>query len=85
MMIETSVFPSRTIHDSSGKLEGIILDYREYQLLLRLLAHYADWEELPRFLQDAIDHMLANEARNEEGATARPFTEVLAELGESIT
>lgn len=83
-MIETSVFPSRTIHDSSGKLEGIILDYREYQLLLRLLVHYADWEELPPFLQDAIDNMLADEAES-EGGEPRLFSEILAELGEEMS
>jgi len=84
MMIETSVFPFRTIHDSSGKPKGIILDYREYQQLLRLLAHYADWEELPPFLQDAIDNMIADEAES-EGGEPRPLDEFLAELGEEMS
>lgn len=80
-MIETSVFPPRTIHNASGKLEGVILDYQEYQRLLRLLARYADWEELPPHLQDAIDNMLADEAES-EGGEARPLEEFLAELSE---
>jgi hypothetical protein len=83
-MIETSDFAPRFVCDAGGKLEGVILDHREYQQLLRLLAHYADWEELPSFLQDAIDNMLADEARS-EGGEPRLFSEILAELGEETS
>jgi hypothetical protein len=83
-MVETSIFPPRTIYDASGKLEGVILEYRDFQLLLRLLAHYADWEELPPFLQDAIDNMLADAAES-EGGEPRPLDEFLAELGEEMS
>jgi hypothetical protein len=34
---------------------------------LRFLSDYVDWEILPGFLQDAVDHMLAEEARAEPG------------------
>ncbi len=61
-MTETITFSPRTIRDGTGNLEGVILDYREYRALLRLLAHYADWNELPEHLQDAIDNVLADEA-----------------------
>ena len=64
-MVETITFSPRTIHDATGNLEGVILDYREYRTLLRLLAHYADWNELPEPLQDAIDNVLADEAEQE--------------------
>ncbi len=61
-MVETITFSPRTIRDAAGNLEGVILDYREYRTLLRLLAHYADWNDLPEHLQDAIDNVLADEA-----------------------
>ncbi len=64
-MADTITFSPRTIYDSSGRLEGIILDYYEYRALLRLLAESVDWEELPEHLQDAIDNILADDAESE--------------------
>ena len=78
-MADIVSFSPRTIHDASGNLEGVILDYNEYRGLLSLLAHYVDWEELPEHLQDAIDNMLADEA---EAEPAEPVSlgSILAEL-----
>ena len=73
--------PPGLIHDSEGRLVGVILSYADYQTFLRILAAYADWESLPPYLQDAIDNMLADEALAEEGPS-RPFRELLAEAGE---
>lgn len=46
--------------------------------LLRVLVRYADWEALPPYLQDAIDHLLADEALAEEGESI-PLRQALAE------
>jgi hypothetical protein len=34
---------------------------------LHFLADYVDWELLPSYLQDAVDHLLAEKARAEPG------------------
>lgn len=78
-MVETITFSPRTIHDASGNLEGVILDYREYRALLRLLAHHADWNDLPEHLQDAIDNVLADEAEA-EGEQPISLASVLSDL-----
>jgi hypothetical protein len=39
----------------------------DFQTFLRLLIEHADWENLPAYLQDAVDNMLADEAEAEEG------------------
>lgn len=78
-MVETITFSPRTIHDATGNLEGVILDYREYRTLLRLLAHYADWNDLPEHLQDAIDNVLADEAEA-EGEQPISLVSVLSDL-----
>ena len=78
-MTETITFAPRTIHDATGNVEGVILDYREYRVLLRLLAHYADWGELPEHLQDAIDNVLADEAEA-EGEQPVSLASVLSNL-----
>lgn len=78
-MADMITFSPRTIYDSRGNLEGIILDYREYRALLRLLAASVDWEELPEHLQDAIDNLLAEDAEAEDD-TAMPLSSILAGL-----
>lgn len=78
-MVETITFSPRTIHDATGNVEGVILDYREYRTLLRLLAHYADWNDLPEHLQDAIDNVLADEAEA-EGEQPISLVSVLSDL-----
>ncbi len=78
-MAEAITFAPRTIRDAAGKLEGVILDYREYRVLLGLLAHYADWNELPEHLQDAIDNVLADEAEA-EGEQPLALATVLSDL-----
>lgn len=78
-MADTVTFSPRTIHDASGRLEGIILDYEEYRALLSLLAHHVDWEDLPEHLQDAIDNMLADEAESED-LEPIPLSSILNDL-----
>lgn len=78
-MADTITFSPRTIHDSSGKLEGVILDYSEYRALLRLLAESVDWEELPEHLQDAIDNMMADDAEAED-ASPIPLSSIIADF-----
>lgn len=51
------------------------------ETLLRILARYADWELLPPCLQDAIDHLLADEAMAEESEPI-PLRQALAETGD---
>ncbi len=74
-------FPPRMIYNENGEIVGTILAYADYQTYLRILAQNADWEKLPRYLQDAIDNMLADEAEAERGET-RPLRELLAESDE---
>jgi len=82
MAIPTELnYPPRMIYDEQGEIVGTILSYADYQTFLRVLAKNADWETLPRYLQDAIDNMLADEAEAESGE-ARPLRELLAESGE---
>lgn len=78
-MADTITFSLRTIHDSSGKLEGVILDYSEYRALLRLLAESVDWEDLPEHLQDAIDNMMADDAEAED-ASPIPLSSIIADF-----
>jgi hypothetical protein len=78
-MAEPITFSPRTIYDSSGKLEGVILDYREYRALLRLLAESVDWEGLPEHLQDAIDNVLADDAESED-ANPIPLSSIIADF-----
>jgi hypothetical protein len=60
----------------------VILSYEDYQDFLRTLAAHADWDALPPYLQDAIDRLLADEAKA-EGGTPRPLRELLVETGET--
>ena len=79
----TPVFSSspHLVHDAQGQVVGVILSYSDYQALLRSLAAHADWEQLPPYLQDAIDNMLADEALAELGPS-RSFRELLTETAE---
>jgi hypothetical protein len=63
--LKENSFPPRTIHDENGTWTGVILSVPDFQIFLRLLIEYADWESLPSYLQDAVDNMLA--AEEEEG------------------
>ena len=71
----------KLVYDRQGQLVEVMLTYTDYHTFLQLLAVYADWEKLPRHLQDALDHMLAEEARTEEGESI-PLRQALAETGE---
>lgn len=76
--IPTSLaYPPRTIQGEHGDVVGVVLSRVDYRLFLRVLGAHADWEELPQYLQDAIDNMLADEALAEEGE-ARSLRNLLA-------
>ena len=68
-IVQENVFPPRTIYDENGAWAGVILSVPDFQAFLRLLLEHADWENLPAYLQDAVDNMLADEAEAEEGAS----------------
>jgi len=70
-ILKENSFPPRTIHDENGTWTGVILSVPDFQTFLRLLIEYADWENLPSYLQDAVDNMLADEAEEEEGVAQR--------------
>ncbi len=59
----------------------MILGYAYYRAILHLLAGCADWETLPPHIQDAIDGMLADEAREEQGESI-PLDRALRESGD---
>ncbi len=73
----TLAYPPRTIQDEHGKVVGVVLSQDDYCLFLRVLASHTDWEELPPYLQDAIDNMLADEALV-KGEEPRPLRDLLA-------
>ena len=67
--VTEKIFPPRTIYYENGAWTGVILSVPDFQAFLRLLIEHADWENLPVYLQDAVDNMLADEAEAEEGAS----------------
>lgn len=69
-------FPPRTIHDESGAIVGVIVAVGDYARFLHVLAERSDWEDLPSYLQDAVDNLLADEAEAEDGE-ARPLRDLL--------
>lgn len=74
--------PPKIVHNDRGEKVEVILSYDDYTTFLRFLADYVDWELLPSFLQDAVDGMLADEARAEQGDEPfSPLEGFLAELG----
>lgn len=73
--------PPKTVYNDRGEAVEVILSYDDYQAFLRFLADYADWELLPDYLQDAVDHLLAEEARAEPGESI-PLREALRQTGD---
>ena len=74
--------PPKMVHNERGETVEVILNYEDYKGFLQLLADYVDWEAMPGYLQDMVDHVLAEEARLEQGDEAPvPLSEVLIELG----
>ncbi len=59
------VDPPRYVQNERGETVEVIVSIEDYERYLRTLAKHADWETLPAYLQDAIDHLLASEARAE--------------------
>jgi hypothetical protein len=74
-------FPPRTIHDETGAVVGVILAVGDYARFLHALAERADWEDLPAYLQDAVDNLLADEAEAEAGTPLR-LRDVLRATGD---
>lgn len=61
--------PPRFVQNERGEIVDVIVSYDDYRQFLRTLAAHADWETLPCYLQDAIDHLLAEEAKAELGSS----------------
>lgn len=57
----------KMVYDSSGELIEVILTAADFRTYLQTLASSADWELLPPYLQDAVDQLLIDEVRAEEG------------------
>ncbi|MEW6245282.1 MAG: hypothetical protein AB1555_01065 [Nitrospirota bacterium] len=72
--------PPRYIQNERGEIVEVIVSVEDYRRFLRTLAAHTDWESLPSYLQDAIDRLLAEEARAEEGPS-KPLRDVLSESG----
>ncbi|MFN8453520.1 MAG: hypothetical protein U0401_02435 [Anaerolineae bacterium] len=74
--------PPKMVQNERGEIVEVILSYTDYQTFLRFLVDYVDWELLPSHLQDAVDRLLAEEAKGEQGdESPTPMTEALAKLG----
>ena len=76
--IERASRPFRRVYDDSGELVEVIIDYRDFRLLLQKLAAETDWEVLPPHLQDLVDTLLIEEAEAETGED-RPLRDLLDE------
>lgn len=74
--------PPRLVQTEQGDVVEVVLSYEDYRGLLRILAAHADWETLPSYLQDAIDRVLADDAKAAEGSP-RLLRELLRETGEA--
>jgi len=75
----------KMVVDVTGQVTEVILKYKDYQRFLHFVAYNVDWETLPPYLQDAVDHYLAEEAREEQGdELPTPLEQVLQELGMEI-
>jgi hypothetical protein len=73
--------PPKMVHNDQGETVEVILSYDDYKSFLRFLADYVDWESLPSTLQDEVDHLLAEEAREEQGDEPySQLSDVFAEL-----
>jgi hypothetical protein len=74
--------PPKMVQNDRGEIVEVILSYADYKNFLQFLADYVDWELLPSYLQDAVDHLLAEEARIEQAnETPTSLVKALAELG----
>jgi hypothetical protein len=73
--------PPKIVHNDRGERVEVILSYEDYETFLHFLADHVDWELLPGFMQDAVDHMLAEEARAEPGESI-PLREAMRETGD---
>ncbi|MCC7214108.1 MAG: hypothetical protein IT387_04560 [Nitrospira sp.] len=62
-----TIDPPRYVQNQRGETVEVIVSIEDYERYLRTLAKHADWETLPTYLQDAIDNLLAQEARTESG------------------
>ena len=79
-MTQKSVLsPPRFVQNDRGEIVEVIVSLEDYRQLLRTLAEHADWESLPPHLQDAIDHLLAEDAKAEKGPS-QPLRDVLGEF-----
>lgn len=58
--------PPKMVYDSGGDLVEVILSAEDFRTYLRTLNAEADWNVLPRYLQDAIDRLLIDEVRGEK-------------------
>lgn len=74
--------PPRFVQNDQGDVVEVILSYEDYERFLRILAAHANWETLSPYLQDAIDRVLADDAKAEAGSP-RPLRELLRETGEA--
>lgn len=74
--------PPKMVYNDQGEAVEVILNYEDYKTFLQFLAEYVDWESLPSYLQDVVDHLLAEEAKVEQGdEPPTPLLETLAKLG----
>lgn len=74
--------PPRFVQNEQGEIVDVIVSYDDYRQFLRTLAAHADWETLPSYLQDAIDHLLAEEAKVEPGSS-QPLRAVVGKPGKT--
>lgn len=74
--------PPRFVQNEHGKIIDVIVSYDDYRQFLRTLADHADWETLPTYLQDAIDHLLAEEAKAEPGSS-QPLRSGVGKFGKT--
>jgi hypothetical protein len=74
--------PPRFVQNEQGEIIDVIVSYDDYRQFLRALAAHVDWATLPPYLQDAIDHLLAEDAKAEPGAP-RPLRAVVGEPGKT--
>ncbi len=55
-------------------------EHDDFLTFLRTIAKHSDWENLPEYLQDAIDRLLIDEVRNEKN-DAVDFEELMQQNG----
>jgi hypothetical protein len=81
-MSEEQLHPPRFVQNEQGEVIDVIVSYNDYRQFLRTLAAHADWETLPSYLQDAIDHLLVEEAKAEP-ESSQPLRAIVAEPGKT--